>query len=76
MTQPISWSNIECYPGTKRPIRGGIKLLRYDANYFKNILASKLEIKPEDSGAWHMHSETGEEWARHMCAEYINEHGL
>ena len=76
LTQPISWSNIEFYPGTKKPIPGGIKLLRADTTYFKNLLAGKLEIASTDPGAWHLHSETTEEWARHMCAEYTDEKGI
>jgi phage terminase large subunit GpA-like protein len=76
MTQPYTWSNIEFYPGTKKPIPGGIKLLRADVNYYKNVLAGKLLINPEDPGAWHLHGETTEEWARHMCAEYENEKGI
>jgi phage terminase large subunit GpA-like protein len=76
MTQPWSWSNIDVYPGTKKAIPGGVKLLRADVNYHKNILAAKLAIAAADPGAWHLHAETSEEWARHLCAEYINDKGL
>jgi len=72
MTQPLAWSNIEFYPGTKKPIPGGVKLLRVDVTYYKNQLAGKLEIAPEDPGAFHLHEETTEEYARQMCAEYID----
>ncbi|MBN2061691.1 MAG: phage terminase large subunit family protein [Deltaproteobacteria bacterium] len=76
MTQPHKWSNQEFYPGTNKPIPGGVKLLRFDVNYYKNILAGKLEIHPDDPGTWHLHRETTEEWARHLCAEFINERGM
>ena len=76
MTQPFSWSNLDVYPGTKKPIPGGLKLLRADVNYFKNVLAGKLAVSGADPGAWHLHAETTEEWARHLCAEYINDKGL
>jgi phage terminase large subunit GpA-like protein len=76
MTERHSWSNQDKYPGTKKPIPGGITLLRFDANYYKDVLASKLEINPEDPGAWHLHSETSEDWAIQMCSEYVNEKGL
>jgi hypothetical protein len=32
------------YPGSKKPIPGGIKLARFDTRYFKNQLAGILEI--------------------------------
>ena len=73
MATPLSWSNIEFYPGTKKPIPGTVKLLRADVTFFKNILAGKLEIAPEDPGAFHLHAETTEDYARHMTAEYIDE---
>ena len=74
---PVAWSNLEYYPpdrkGRKRPIPGGLKLIRPDANYFKNMLAGKLEIAPLDPGAFHLHADTTDEYARHMCAEYVDE---
>ncbi|RLB30783.1 MAG: terminase, partial [Deltaproteobacteria bacterium] len=76
MRQPWAISKLDVYPGTNKPIPGGLRLLRADVNYYKNHLAHKLEIAPADPGAWHLHSETTEEWARQMCAEYINDKGL
>lgn len=73
MTSPHTWSNIEFYPGGKKPIPGGLKLIRFDATHYKNKLANKLEINPEDPGAWILCAETTEEWARHMCAEYVDD---
>ena len=73
LAQPVVHSNLSFYPGTKKKIPGGLVLLRADVNFFKNQLSGKLEIKQDDPGAWHYHSETTEEWARHMCAEVIDE---
>lgn len=73
MTQPWAFSKIDTYPGTNKVIPGGLQLLRADTNYFKNQLSGKLEIAAADPGAWHLCAETTEEWARHMCAEYIDE---
>lgn len=73
MRQPFAFSNLEHYPGTQKPIPGGLKLLRADVNYYKNLLSGKLEVAPADPGAWHLHSETTQEWARHLCAEYIDD---
>jgi phage terminase large subunit GpA-like protein len=76
MAAPHTWSNIENYPGSKKAIPGGLKLCRFDATHYKDILASKLEIAPGDPGAWNLNSETTEEWVRHLCAEFVNEKGL
>lgn len=76
LTQPFRYSKIDYYPNTQKPIPGGIMLLQADVNFYKNQLAGKLEIAPEDPGAWHLHAETNEEYARQMCAEYTDEKGL
>lgn len=73
LTQPVAYSNLSFYPGSNKKIPGGLVLLRADVNFFKNQLSGKLEIKQDDPGAWHYHSETTEEWARQMCAEVIDE---
>ncbi|MBN1106913.1 MAG: phage terminase large subunit family protein, partial [Deltaproteobacteria bacterium] len=76
LAQPHTWSKIDVYPGTTKPIPGGIRLLRADATFFKNQLARKLEINPMDPGAWHLCAEATEEYARQMCAEYQDEKGF
>jgi phage terminase large subunit GpA-like protein len=74
MTARISWSTIEYYPGTKKPMRGGIRLLRHNTNQFKDDLARKLQIKPGDPGAFHVEQdESIYEYARQMCAEGLEE---
>lgn len=75
LTTPHTWSNIEYYPATKKPIPGGLKLLRVHTGHFKDVLAGKLEISPADPGAWLLHSDYTEAWASHLCAEFINESG-
>jgi len=76
MNQPIMWSNIEFYPGTNKPIPGGLRLLRVNTTFFKNKLANKLEIAPADPGAWHYHVETTDEWLRQMTSEYVDDNGF
>jgi phage terminase large subunit GpA-like protein len=76
MAAPYSWTSIETYPNSRKPIPGGIKLLRANVNYYKDRLASLLEIAPADPGAWHYHSALIEEWAGHMTIEYVDESGL
>lgn len=75
LTQPYRFSNIEYYPGTKKLIPGGVTLLHGDVTYYKNRLASKLNINPADPGAWHLNADTSMEWAKHMIAEYVDDHG-
>ena len=75
MNQPYAYTNLEFYPGTNKPIPGGLKLLRLNTTHYKNTLSNKLDISPADPGAWHFHAETTAEWAMHMTAEYIDEKG-
>lgn len=76
MNQPYAFSKLDCYPGTNKQIPGGLSLLRVNTNYYKDLLAAKLETNPADPGAWHYHSETTHDWARQMTAEYVNDKGL
>ncbi|MBW2345622.1 MAG: phage terminase large subunit family protein [Deltaproteobacteria bacterium] len=76
MAQPHKFGKIDTYPGTNKMIPGGIMLLRANVTYFKNQLANKLEISPADPGAWHMNADMPDEWAMHMCAEYVNDKGF
>ena len=76
MATPYAYSNREYYPGSRKPIPGGIKLVRFDTNYFKNQLAGILEIAPGDPGCWHYHSQVTQDWARQMTVEGLNEKGI
>lgn len=73
MTMPYHSSVIEYYPGTHKLMPGGVRLIRIDTTYYKNLLAQKLLIAPGDPGAWYFHAETTEEWGRQMLAEYVDE---
>ncbi|MDL2279085.1 phage terminase large subunit family protein, partial [Desulfovibrio sp. OttesenSCG-928-G11] len=68
--------------GRQIVIPGGMVLYRGDITYFKSDLAHKLQIKPDDPGAFHLHSNIDpdkptvpllEEYAREMCAEVWSE---
>jgi phage terminase large subunit GpA-like protein len=76
MRQPYSWSQIDNFPGTNKPIAGGLKLLRVWTTHYKNKLASVLKISIADPGAWKYHSETTAEWATQMTAEYVGDDGF
>lgn len=73
MTAPHAWFNVDYYPGTKKPIPGGLRRVNVNTTFYKNLLSTRLAIAPGDPGAWHLHAETTEEWARHMCAEFVND---
>ena len=76
MSKHYAYSDREYYPGSRKPIPGGIKLVRFDTNYFKNQLAGILEIAPGDPGCWHYHSQVTQDWARQMTVEGLNEKGI
>ncbi len=76
MNSPIAWSNIEFYPGTAKQIPGGIKLMRVNTTFFKDIFGPRLDVNPGDPGAWHLHNETDERWAAMLCSEYRDEGGV
>lgn len=84
MSTLVSPSIIDYYPGTKKPIfidpnTGGIvgvKLYNVNVTYFKDQLATKLAINSTDPGAWHLHAEAADDYARQMIAEYRNEKGV
>lgn len=73
MVQIFNWSTQDTYPGTRKLIPGGIRLLRLKVNHFKDILSGKLEISPADPGAWHLSAETTLEYGRQMCSEFFND---
>lgn len=76
MSAPLRYSNLEVYPGTRKPIRGGLQLLRVHVTHYKHALASKLDISPADPGAWLFSSDFPVEHARHYTAEYVDDKGL
>lgn len=63
-------------PGTNRALPGGLKYYLLNATEWKNRLAAKLQVAPADPGAWHLHGETGDDFARQMCAEGRDEKGM
>ncbi len=73
---PMTLTKIDRYPGTTKPIPGGVTLYTCDSHYFKDRLAAKLSISPDDPGAWHLHKDTTEEQARHLCLEYRDDRGM
>jgi phage terminase large subunit GpA-like protein len=74
--KPYSKTVIDTYPGTSKKIPGGVVLYTCDSHYYKDLAAAKLAVKADDPGALHLHAETTEEIAAHLCAEVVDERGL
>ena len=55
-TQPVTVSRLDHFPGTNRPIPGGLNLYHVDTHFHKDLLKNKLDIDPSDPGAWVLHS--------------------
>ncbi|WP_051309008.1 terminase gpA endonuclease subunit [Desulfogranum japonicum] len=73
---PFTVTNVDRYPGTNKPIPGGIRLYTCDTHHYKDMLAGKLAIKVLDPGGWRLHAAATEEYAKHLCVEYVDERGL
>ena len=71
--KPYKYSKLDSYPGSNKAIPGGLSLLQLDVNHYKDELSGRLQISAMDPGAWRLHSETSTDWARHLCAEYLDE---
>lgn len=54
-SQPVTVSRVELYPGTNKPIEGGLTLYHFDTHYHKDYLVLKLQTEPTDPGAWLLH---------------------
>jgi phage terminase large subunit GpA-like protein len=76
MRQPHAWSRIDNYPGTNKPIPGGLSLIRVNTTHYKNQLAAMLEIPFADPGSWKYHADTTSDWAIQMTAEYLGDDGF
>ena len=73
MNVKYAYTHLLHYPGTNKPIPGGLKLLRGHSTFWKDKLSTRLRVAQTDPGAWHYHGEVDEAWAKGMCAEYKDE---
>ena len=71
-TQPARWSPLDRMPDGK-PIPAGLRLLTIHSAHFKGLLFRRMAIKRGDPGYWHLHGETGDDYARQICAEVLVE---
>lgn len=73
---PYSVTTVDRYPGTNRKLPGGLSLYTCDSHHYKDQLAAKLAIKPEDPGCWRLPAEFSREHACHLTAEVVDKRGL
>jgi phage terminase large subunit GpA-like protein len=55
-TQPVTVGKIDTWPGTNKPIPGGLQLYHIDTHYHKDALSGKLAVEPGDPGSFWLHS--------------------
>lgn len=53
---PVTYNDIEYYPGTKKAIPGGLRLYSLDTHHHKDIIADKLQVDISDPGAFVLYS--------------------
>lgn len=70
---PLRWSSVDRKPGSGEHLPGGLRLLTIHATHFKGALHGKLSINRGDLGYWHVHADTGEDYARQLVAEILVE---
>ncbi|HUX00557.1 MAG TPA: terminase gpA endonuclease subunit [Phycisphaerae bacterium] len=70
MAQPIRWTTLDRMPDGG-PIPGGLRLLLADGAHFKSVLFHRMAIRRGDPGYWHLHADTGRDYARQMTAEVL-----
>lgn len=75
MTSPYQVTKLDFYPGSNRPIPGGLMLYRVNVQYYKDQLYNKLMVPLGDPGGFRCHSQISQDYARQMVSEYRNEKG-
>jgi phage terminase large subunit GpA-like protein len=70
MGKRLRLSIIDTMPGRSgAPIPGGLVLWNIDTGMMKDLIHWRLQVKPGDPQAFYLHSETGEDYAKHLTAE-------
>ncbi len=52
----IQYAKLDVWPGTSKPIPGGLWLLNLDVHFFKDALATALHVTPGDPGSFVLYS--------------------
>lgn len=75
LSSPWKVSKIDTYPNGN-PMPSGLQLIRISTQFYKDTLAGKMELLPEQPGALHFHKEISGDFIAHMTAEYRDEKGV
>ncbi|HAS53754.1 MAG TPA: hypothetical protein DCS42_06285, partial [Nitrospiraceae bacterium] len=75
MARQYNVTDLDRIPGTNKPLPGSAKLYTIHTTFFKDKLAGKLQVSPSDPGAWHLHKDIDEDFAKQMCVEFKNNQG-
>lgn len=73
---PYTVTTVDRYPGTNRKLPGGLSLYTCDSHHYKDQLAAKLAISPDDPGCWRLPADFSREHACHLTAEVVDQRGL
>ena len=66
---PLKESILDKYPGTNKPIPGGLKLVNINTAYYKEAIHRKMQIEKGLRGRWNVHKDIAEDYALQMTAE-------
>jgi terminase, large subunit len=75
MQRPWDITKIDKLPNGN-PLPGGVKLVRVNTTYYKDLLAGKLSLKVIDPGAFRLHADPDDDYLSHMTAEYRDSKGV
>ncbi len=66
---PIKESILDKYPGTNKPILGGLKLISINTTYYKEAIHRKMQVEEGLRGRWNVHKDIAEDYIMQMTAE-------
>jgi len=70
ITAPFSAGFIDKFPGTNRPIAGGLTLYSLNVDIYKGKIHHLLKHGYGEPGYWHLHRETSTEYRKQFAAEH------
>ena len=75
MRRPWEITKVDKMPNGN-PVPGGVKLVRINTTYYKDLLAGKLSLTIDEPGSFKLHSNINPDYLAHMTAEYRNSKGV
>jgi len=75
MTRSFELSKLDKYPNGN-PMPGGLKLVKVNTTFHKDMLAGKLSLDIDEAGAFRLHSNVDADYLKHMCAEVRDKKGV